>query len=229
LSKSKPSVDFVNSNAFACDVRYSIVDTEGEPITEDIAAYLSINSDGDIAVDEASYPGGVDVSLQIRAITDYGTPVFKPLTISEICGKQTLSNLDTVYPFVAVRDFTGTRLSLTTPFNDIMNSNAFACPITFSLVDNAGEPITDDIASFLSINEDGLIQVDEATYPGGEVVRIQVKSITPNTENVEPFYQRIVITEICGRQSHTVTDIEKVYDLKAISEKPGKILSTTKP
>jgi hypothetical protein len=46
---------------------------------------MSINANGEVEVNEANYPGGVDVSIQVKAITDFGTPVYKPITITEIC------------------------------------------------------------------------------------------------------------------------------------------------
>jgi hypothetical protein len=71
---------------------------------------VSINSDGLIAIDESAYPGGAELSLQVKAITDFDAPVYKPITITEICGKQTVATSDS-YTLEAVETFTGTILS----------------------------------------------------------------------------------------------------------------------
>ena len=49
------------------------------------------------------------------------------------------------------------------------------------------------------------------------------------TEFGTSVFKTITVIEICGRYTHTVTGIKKVYELKAISGKPGFVLSTTKP
>jgi hypothetical protein len=48
---------------------------------------VSLDSDGKIAIDESAYPGGPDISLQVKAITDFNEAVYKSITITEICGK----------------------------------------------------------------------------------------------------------------------------------------------
>lgn len=107
-----------------------------------------------------------------------------------------MSDTDSVYTFEAVRDFTGQHLSSTRPSEDVSNSNPSACPATYSLVDSRGDPLEAEVAAFVSLNADGYIQVDEASYPGGEVVSVQVKAIT---DFGTPFYMSVTVTEICGR------------------------------
>lgn len=100
------------------------------------------------------------------------------------------------YAFEAVETFTGTVLSKTKPFDDFKNSNPSACPITFSLVDADGVDIDEATAAFVSIDDNGLIAIDESSYPGGADISIQVKGITDFAEAV---YKPITITEICGK------------------------------
>jgi hypothetical protein len=58
------SDDFTNSNPSACPAtNYELVDSEGNALDAAITAYVSINGDNKIEVDEASYPGGLDVSI----------------------------------------------------------------------------------------------------------------------------------------------------------------------
>jgi hypothetical protein len=81
LSDTKPSDDFINSDTIVCPITFSLVDADGADIDEATAAFLSIDSDGKIAIDESAYPGGPDISLQVKAITDFDAPLYKPITI----------------------------------------------------------------------------------------------------------------------------------------------------
>jgi hypothetical protein len=130
----------------------------------------------------------------VKAISDFGEAVYKPITLIEKCGKQTLADIVEAYTLSAVETHTGRIKSLTTPLADFVNSNAFACPVTFSLVDTEGAPISADIEAYMSINSDGEVEVDEASYPGGADVSIQVKAIT---DFGTPVYKPITITEVC--------------------------------
>ena len=85
MSLTKPEDDFVNSNAFACPVTYSIVTSTGNPLQNPAASFISINADGLVEVDEANYPGAEVFNLKVKAITDFGEAVYKPITVTEIC------------------------------------------------------------------------------------------------------------------------------------------------
>jgi hypothetical protein len=63
LSSTKPQDDFTNSDPSVCPTTWSIVNSEGGELEEEVAAFISINADGNIAVDESKYPGGIDLSL----------------------------------------------------------------------------------------------------------------------------------------------------------------------
>lgn len=58
MSTNKIVDDFVNLNPYACPATYSIVDGFYEPISGAVAAYVSINADGYLQIDENAYPGG---------------------------------------------------------------------------------------------------------------------------------------------------------------------------
>ena len=87
MSSTKPQDDFTNSDPSVCPITWSIVNSEGGELEANVAAFISINADGNIAVDESQYPGGIDLSLRVKAITDFGTPVFKTITVIEKCGR----------------------------------------------------------------------------------------------------------------------------------------------
>jgi len=86
LSTTKPEDDITNNDPSVCPTTWSIVNSEGGELETDVAAFISINADGKIAVDESQYPGK-DLSLKVKAMTDFGTPVFKTITVIEICGR----------------------------------------------------------------------------------------------------------------------------------------------
>ena len=85
LSSTKPKDDFTNSNPSGCPITFSIVDSEGGELEADVAAFISINADGLVEVDEANYPGAEVFNLKVKAITDFGEAVYKPITVTEIC------------------------------------------------------------------------------------------------------------------------------------------------
>lgn len=86
-STTRPPDDFTNSDETVCPITFSLVDSDGADIDEATAAFVSINDDGLVAINEPTYPGGADISLQVKAITDFNEAVYKPITITEICGK----------------------------------------------------------------------------------------------------------------------------------------------
>jgi hypothetical protein len=77
----------------------------------------------------------------VKAISDFGEAVYKPITLIEKCGKQTLADIAEAYTLSAVETHTGRIKSLTTPLADFVNSNAFACPVTYSIVTSSGNPL----------------------------------------------------------------------------------------
>jgi uncharacterized surface anchored protein len=83
LSSTKPQDDFTNSEPTLCKPTFSIVDSDGNALNE---AFVTLNENGDIQIEENAYPGGT-VSLKVKAITEFGTPVFKTITVIEICGR----------------------------------------------------------------------------------------------------------------------------------------------
>jgi hypothetical protein len=69
----------------------------------------------------------------VKANTDFNDPKFKPITITEVCGKNTLTPSGE-YIMKAVKESTQTILSATTPLEDFVNSNSFGCgPAVFKL------------------------------------------------------------------------------------------------
>lgn len=86
-STTRPPDDFTNSDETVCPITFSLVDSEGADIDDATAAFLSINPGGYIVLEEASYPGGPTLNLQVKALTDFNEAVYKPVTVTEICGK----------------------------------------------------------------------------------------------------------------------------------------------
>jgi len=91
VSATKPKDDFKNSNPGDCPVStYTIVNKDNTPYTGN-AVLIGIS--GSITIDEARYDG-TTLDLKIKAVTEFGTPVYKTLTVSEKCGENTLSKKD---------------------------------------------------------------------------------------------------------------------------------------
>lgn len=86
MSSSKPEDNFTNSNTLACPITWSIVDSEGSELEADVAAFIQLNDDGFIQVDESQYPGK-DLTLRVKAVTEFGTPFYNRISLIEICGR----------------------------------------------------------------------------------------------------------------------------------------------
>jgi hypothetical protein len=93
------TVDFTNTNPSGCPTSYRLDQDntgQGTEIEASMKTWLTINAANKIQIQESVYPGG-DFNLWVRAITDFGTPLFKAITITEKCGRQThqvLSNFN---------------------------------------------------------------------------------------------------------------------------------------
>jgi hypothetical protein len=125
------------------------------PISADIAAYVSLNADGYIQVDENSYPGG-NLDLAIKADNTYDTPTKKEIKLTEKCVAATVTNRNAdAWEFDVVENFVASFTALNKPSIEMENSNPTACPITFSVVDSDGAAVSDAVAAYIAIDGNG--------------------------------------------------------------------------
>jgi hypothetical protein len=86
LSATKPSVDFTNTNPTGCPTVFTLLKTDLAPLDGGLENILSITADGDIQLDESQYTGGA-MAAKVKAVTAFGTPLYKTITITEKCGR----------------------------------------------------------------------------------------------------------------------------------------------
>ena len=72
------------------------------------------------------------------------------------------------YIYDAVKNGPEVLLSGTNPKDDFTNSNENGCPIVFSIVKADGSALDAGFNSWLSINSDGFVELNEYTYTGGD-------------------------------------------------------------
>ena len=159
---TKPKDDFTNTNEAGCPIIFSVVKSDGSALDAGFSNWIYINSNDELELNEYTYTGG-DHTLKVKAVTNFGTPLFKTITITEKCGRQTHTVLDPtkVYLFQAVFEKTGFKItSATRPQDDITNSDAVVCPTDWSLVKADGSPLDGWLATSLVLNAGGYIELD---------------------------------------------------------------------
>jgi hypothetical protein len=98
-STTKVQDDFINTNPTACPASFGIELANGDSISAagsnggskggTVSDWISIDGDGYISIGEANYKGG-DFGLRVYSFTAFNEKVYKSLTITEICIKQTV-------------------------------------------------------------------------------------------------------------------------------------------
>ena len=108
-SATKPSDDFTNSDTILCPVTFSLVNSDE---TAFAGNYASIDADGYVVLNEANFDG-TSVTLKVKAITDFGTALYKEIIIADLCPtlKIYLTEPGTNVDLSVVKLGTGTTLS----------------------------------------------------------------------------------------------------------------------
>jgi hypothetical protein len=114
-----------------------------------------LTDDGYITLNEADYTGG-NYDLAIKVVNTWGgaDPVLQNVELTEKCVASTVTvdSADAIV-FNAVETFTGELKSESSTSVYFATSNPTACPITYTIVDTDGAPISADIAAYIYINE----------------------------------------------------------------------------
>lgn len=75
--------DFTNSNPSACPaMMYNLLASSDTALSVEMQAWLTINSDGKIQVDETNYPGGDEVNVIVQIWPSFGDFIEQDVTIT---------------------------------------------------------------------------------------------------------------------------------------------------
>lgn len=154
---------------------------------------------------------GTSVDFKVKYVTKFGNPVYHKLTYTSACTSQTVTaNSNAAYSFTATYQKAETQVSSTKPQDDFTNSDSTNCPIYFKIVKSDGTDLDDGLENILSINSDGKVSVNSATYTGG-TIDAKVQAVTPFGT---PVFKPIQITSSCTSQTITAPSSAYAFELK---------------
>jgi len=199
--------DFVNSNDVDCPAFISLVDGSGNALSTELSVYLYINGAGQIEFDN-SYYLGQSITARVKVLTSFNDAVYKDIDIVESVGYnclyQTLQQTILVpFEFAAIKHYPNDDPVVTTIVvaDGFTNSDVVKCPVEYSLVDEAKNPLAGDDANAFSI-VGAAINVNQEHYNGG-TMNLYVKARTGYNE---PVFKSFTVTQLpCETQTLTLT------------------------
>jgi hypothetical protein len=66
------------------------VDSNGAILASPLSDIVTLDANGHLSFDEANYDG-TSYSLQVKGVTEFGTPLYKPISIEKLCNVQTIT------------------------------------------------------------------------------------------------------------------------------------------
>lgn len=101
----------------------------------------------------------------------------------------------------------------------ITNKEPKCTPVASVVKNDQGDALDGDLKNLASVNLKGLVEINEASYTGGDIT---LKFMISNPSGVK-IYKDINLIEKCSVQTLSKVDKDKIYSFSAESLKPRSI------